>query len=433
MSVQVRRRREAASFLATYVGAQGELLVDTTNNRVQVHDGTTPGGWPAAKLADVVGRTPVADASYQALASDRTIAFTSLTAARTVTLSAAASFPAGTQLLVVDESGACSFTVTITIARTGSDTIDGGTSAVVSAPFGFLALTSNGTAKWTIVDFTGATSAQLTNRNALVNGNFAINQRVYASGTALAANAYAHDRWKAGAGGCTYAFSQGLPDTTVSITAGSLIEAVEATSVAASTWWLSWTGTATARAWQGSASGSFSAGTPATINGVQVNALLVSGLTPGSVASVEFSTGTLGLVQLEAALPNAGPTRFERRPIGQELALCQRTLRIIGSGYLSCAGTGLWNSTTQARIGATWRGAAMRATPTCVVTSPGAWTVDAQGTSINLSGLALFGADAESATFLATIPSSGTLGVISQGTMMMGNTNVGTIALSAEL
>ena len=43
MSVQVRRRREAAPFLATYVGAQGELLVDVTNNRVQVHDGATPG------------------------------------------------------------------------------------------------------------------------------------------------------------------------------------------------------------------------------------------------------------------------------------------------------------------------------------------------------------------------------------------------------
>ena len=50
MSVQVKRRREAAAFLAGYVGAPGELLVDTTNNRVQVHDGATPGGWPAARF-----------------------------------------------------------------------------------------------------------------------------------------------------------------------------------------------------------------------------------------------------------------------------------------------------------------------------------------------------------------------------------------------
>lgn len=47
MSVQVKRRREAATFLASYAGAAGELLVDTTNNRLQVHDGTTNGGWGA--------------------------------------------------------------------------------------------------------------------------------------------------------------------------------------------------------------------------------------------------------------------------------------------------------------------------------------------------------------------------------------------------
>lgn len=54
MSVQVKRRREAAAFLAGFTGAQGELIVDTTNNRVQVHDGATAGGFPAAKLAEVL-------------------------------------------------------------------------------------------------------------------------------------------------------------------------------------------------------------------------------------------------------------------------------------------------------------------------------------------------------------------------------------------
>lgn len=60
MSVQVKRRRESAAFLQTFVGAQGELLVDTTNNRVQVHDGATPGGFPAAKLADLASFAPLA-------------------------------------------------------------------------------------------------------------------------------------------------------------------------------------------------------------------------------------------------------------------------------------------------------------------------------------------------------------------------------------
>jgi hypothetical protein len=53
MSTLVKRRREAASFLSTFIGAAGELLVDTTNNRVQVHDGVTAGGFPAAKLSEV--------------------------------------------------------------------------------------------------------------------------------------------------------------------------------------------------------------------------------------------------------------------------------------------------------------------------------------------------------------------------------------------
>jgi len=50
MSVQVKMRRDVASVISTFTGAEGELLVDTTNNRVVVQDGVTPGGWPAAKL-----------------------------------------------------------------------------------------------------------------------------------------------------------------------------------------------------------------------------------------------------------------------------------------------------------------------------------------------------------------------------------------------
>ena len=54
MSVQVKRRRDTATNVGVYAGAQGELIVDVTNNRVTVHDGTTSGGWAAAKLAEVL-------------------------------------------------------------------------------------------------------------------------------------------------------------------------------------------------------------------------------------------------------------------------------------------------------------------------------------------------------------------------------------------
>lgn len=154
MSIQVKRRREAAAFLSTFTGAQGELVVDTTNNRVQVHDGVTAGGWPAAKLAEVIlnTRTPVNDASYTALPTDRTVAYTAITTARTVTLPASSAYPTGTQLLVVDESGACSAANTITVGSTGSDTVDGVATALISSPYGYVALQSNGAGKWTIVD-----------------------------------------------------------------------------------------------------------------------------------------------------------------------------------------------------------------------------------------------------------------------------------------
>lgn len=154
MSVQVKRRRDTAANVAAYTGAQGELIVDTTNNRVTVHDGSTAGGWPAAKLSEVItnSRTAVSDAAYAALATDRSIAYTALTAARTVTLPASSSYPTGTALTIFDESGACSATNVLTIARSGTDTIDGATSASIATPYGYLALESNGAGKWTVID-----------------------------------------------------------------------------------------------------------------------------------------------------------------------------------------------------------------------------------------------------------------------------------------
>lgn len=52
MSVQVKHRRDIAANIAGFTPAQGELIVDTTNNRVIVGDGATAGGFPAAKLSD---------------------------------------------------------------------------------------------------------------------------------------------------------------------------------------------------------------------------------------------------------------------------------------------------------------------------------------------------------------------------------------------
>jgi hypothetical protein len=94
-------------------------------------------------------RTAIADANYVALATDREIAYTSITAARTVTLPAASAFPSGHALLVLDESGSVSQANALTISPAGSDTINGSTAGVVIVGrFGYCRLISNGLSKW---------------------------------------------------------------------------------------------------------------------------------------------------------------------------------------------------------------------------------------------------------------------------------------------
>jgi hypothetical protein len=154
LSEQLQLRRGTSTQVAAFTGAQGETVMDTTNNRLVVNDGATVGGWPAAKLTEVITntRTVVSDAAYTALTTDRMIAYTALTAARVVTLPAASTYPTGTRLLIVDETGNCSTTKTLTLTSNGTDMIDGAASTVVNAAYGFIGIESNGVGAWTVVD-----------------------------------------------------------------------------------------------------------------------------------------------------------------------------------------------------------------------------------------------------------------------------------------
>ena len=154
MSEQLQLRRGTSSQVAAFTGAQGETVMDTTNNRLVVNDGSTAGGWPAAKLSEVITntRTAVSDAAYSVLASDRLVAYTALSAARTVSLPASTAYPTGTRLVIVDETGNCSPIKTLTITPNGADVIDGATSAVLNVPYGFIGLESNQAGEWTIID-----------------------------------------------------------------------------------------------------------------------------------------------------------------------------------------------------------------------------------------------------------------------------------------
>jgi hypothetical protein len=142
-------------------------------------------------------------------------------------------------------------------------------------------------------------------KNVIINGNFQINQRGVSGTVTLAAGAYGHDRFKAGASGCTYTFATSNNVTTLTISSGSLIQVVEGLNLYTDTYTLSWTGTAQGKIGAGSYAGSGVTGS----------------VTGGTNLNIEFNTGTLSLVQLEAGSV-ASP--FERRDYGRELMMCQR-------------------------------------------------------------------------------------------------------------
>jgi hypothetical protein len=141
--------------------------------------------------------------------------------------------------------------------------------------------------------------------NKLVNGGFSINQRVVSGTVTLVAGTYSHDRWKAGAAGCTYTFATVNNVTTITITAGSLVQVIEGINLSSGTHTLSWTGTSQGKI----GAGAFGA---SGITGAAVG---------GTNLSIEFNIGTLSKVQFNAgdqALP------FQPRSFAEELALCQR-------------------------------------------------------------------------------------------------------------
>lgn len=168
---------------------------------------------------------------------------------------------------------------------------------------------------WTMPDKSGTVALMsdiTTMRNAIINGNFTINQRAVSGTVTLAAGAYGHDRWKAGAGGCTYTFSSNGCDTTLTITAGTLLQIIEGINVEGGVYALSRGGTAQARIGiNGAAPAGAYAATPLT----------TAAATAGQTITVEFGTGTLTTAQLEQS---STVTPYQRRHYAAELMLCQR-------------------------------------------------------------------------------------------------------------
>jgi len=190
-----------------------------------------------------------------------------------------------------------------------------------------------------------STTQQLGMQNRLHNGLFNINQRAVSGTVTLAAGAYGHDRWKAGAGGCTYTFATTAGVTTLTISAGTLQQVIEGANLESGTHVLSWTGTAQARI----DSGAYGA---SGITGTSVG---------GTNQTIEFGTGTVSLPQYEVGTT---PSKFAYRPIGLELALCQRYYEAITTGWIIGYSAALANLNLQWRI-------PKRASPTVAMATNG--------------------------------------------------------------
>ena len=65
MSTQVRLRGGTSSQHNTFTGAEREVTVDTTKDTLVVHDGSTAGGIPLAKEADVTGKADTSTVNTQ--------------------------------------------------------------------------------------------------------------------------------------------------------------------------------------------------------------------------------------------------------------------------------------------------------------------------------------------------------------------------------
>ncbi|ABD87384.1 DUF2793 domain-containing protein [Rhodopseudomonas palustris] len=156
--------------------------------------------------------------------------------------------------------------------------------------------------------------------NVLLNGEFRINQRWYASAAALPAGVYGHDRWKAGAGGGDYSFVQSAGSTQINIAVGkTLLQIVEAKNVVGGSYVLSWSGTAQGRLGINSA----------TPSGAYANSpIVIAGQAAGAVMSVEFNAGTLATVKLESGTV---ATPFAMRSFAAEFADCKRYCERISS------------------------------------------------------------------------------------------------------
>lgn len=233
------------------------------------------------------------------------------------------------------------------------------------APTNNQALIWNGTAWVPGGPYLTAAGAPYIAENFADNSGFTINQRNYASGTALAAGAYGLDRWKAGASGCTLTFTPSPASTVVTIAAGTIQQVVEGVNFINSSYTLSWLGSATGRVNTGTYVAS-----PITFTGA-----------PNTNVTIEFQGGTLGQTQLQIGTQ---VTLWQPAPRALDLARCQRFYFNFG-----CFFAGFGNGAT---IGYQFQfPVTMRASPTMTLTNNSDTGITNPSNSADVNGAAIGG------------------------------------------
>jgi hypothetical protein len=228
-----------------------------------------------------------------------------------------------------------------------------------------------------------------------------------------------HDRWKSTTTNSNYTFTQGTPDTTITIAAGTIAQIVETLNVAGGVYTLSWTGTATARIAinGGTTSGAYAA-----------SPITTSSATAGQTITVEFSTGTLGKVQFE---PGTIATPYERQIYSDQLAQCQRYCYVSYSGTIYTPHAyGYAVTATSARIGIQ-PAVTMRVAPSLTY-SGNIGVANGSDSTVAVSALTIQDSGINMMTLQATTASS--FFTIGQGARVLNVTDgSGKLILSAEL
>lgn len=176
--------------------------------------------------------------------------------------------------------------------------------------------------------------------NLIDNSNFAINQKGVSGTVSLAAGVSGHDRWCGGAAGCTYTFASSGGITTITISAGSLVQVIDGLDLETGTYTVSHGGTSQLRVY----GGAYAAGP------IAVSA------TGGTKLSIEFGPGTVKQVCM---VSGTTPGVWTKESLADEFVRCARSLYVVTTRPL-----GLTLSTNYLYNGVVQFPTRMRAVPT---------------------------------------------------------------------